>query len=644
MKEAYAAAVLALAASTAGCFNCGGTGASPCEPLSCAVGQECNPDTNACEDITCVPGFTRCAPLDPQGLQRCNAIGDGYTDVGVCGPGQTCVPGAGGAVCDPPACAPGAAQCQPDGEVSYCTVGVFEDPIACPSGEVCDATAGTSCVPTVCGPDTMFCEEGADVVRVCNALGSDSTVIEACGNGDVCNDGACVGQCDLAALTRSSVGCVFMSLDTNNITYDDPLQYDIAVANPSSTLTANVVVERRDGAGGAWMTVSASAVSPGALWLAAVPDAHAEGTSLTSGLAYRTTSDIPVVAYQFNSDDLIGASSSSGASILFPTPSLGERYWAMGLPTVMSGFGADVNSAGFAVVGAFDGTNVTVTVSTNTEAAPGIPAMVAGDSYATTLNEGDVLQMEGAAIGDDVTGSLIVADQGVAVFSYHEGAITAASGGDPDHYEEEMLPVEAWGTTFPCARMWQADETVIWRFLADEDATTLTFWYETGVTGLPSPLGSTEMLNAGEWVEHVVDGPVTPGFMPTNGNIGDFLVLSDKPIQIAQWSMTKTSMLVTVPYEEYLPRYFFASPPFFQNTLTVIRRDTASLMLDGAAIPSGMFSDITMGYQAYRSSLADGPHFLFGTAPTELESGVGIHITGESGSHGFAYVGGLNLE
>jgi hypothetical protein len=632
-----------LAASALSGCHCAGSGGITCDPSDCAAGEECDPETNACTPINCIPGITRCSPDAMGGLQRCNSTGDGYIDVGACGPGQSCVSGATGAACDPPACAPGSAMCQADGSVSYCVVGVFENPVACPSGEVCDPSQGSACVPTECGPNTMFCEEGVDVVRACNSLGTGSTVVETCGNGEVCNAGTCFSMCDLAELQRSFVGCVYMALDTNNITYDDALQYDIAVSNPSTSLTANVVIEVRSGAGGTWSPVATSAVAPGTVWVTVVPDRHVEDTAIAPALAYRITSDIPIVSYQFNSDDLNGASSSSGATILFPKSALGDYYVAMGLPTVLPGFGGTgTNNAGVAIVGAFDGTNVTVNVSTNTLAAPGIPAMVAGDQYSTTINEGDVFQIEAANVGDDVTGTYVTSDQPVSVFSYHEGAVTSANAGD-DHYEEEMLPLEAWGTTYPVARIWSADETAIWRILAAEDATTITFTYDVGVTGLPNPSGSSIMLDGLEWAEFTVDGPATAGFTVVNGNIGDFEVTSDKPIQISNWSMTETSMLNMVPAEQWLQSYLFLAPPFFEDTLTVFRRDTSTITLDGSVIPSGMFSNIVAPFQAYRQSLTDGSHLISGSAPSELESPPWIHVSGDGGSCGYAYIGGLNV-
>jgi hypothetical protein len=630
-----------------GC-NCPGRGAVTCDPSLCNPGQECNPDTDQCEDISCIPGLTRCSATSAGGLERCNATGDNYIAVGACGPGQSCVMGATGGACDPPACAPGSAMCQADGSVSYCVVGVFENPVACPSGEVCDPSAGGTCVPTECGPNTLFCETGADVVRACNALGTGSTVVETCGTGDTCQAGTCFGMCDLAELQRSFVGCVYYGIDCNNDVNNDAGQYDIVVSNPNDTLSANVTIETRLGAGGAWSAVATDVVAPGTVRIFPLPDRHVEDTAIAPANAYRVTGDIPIVAWQFNSDDLNGSASSSGATILLPRSALGDFHYVMTSATSAPSFGGGLNNAGFAIVGTADGTNVTVTVSTNTLGAPGVPAMTAGDSYSTTLNEGDVFQIEAANIGDDPTSSYVTSDQPVAVFAYHETAKIDPAGPD-DHTEEQMIPLEAWGTTFAAARMPLGNETHLWRIMASEDATTITFQYDAGVTGLPAPSGSSVVLNEAEYADFTVDGPAMVGFGgPVVGNIGDFYIASDKPILVGQWSMREPHYCLSVPIEQWLPDYLFIAPPFFADLITVVRRTSSTVTMDGAPIPAGQWSSfgpgVGPGLEVYRSTLTDGSHRIEGSAADKLMGPPEIYVVGEDGNCGYCYLGGLNVE
>ncbi|HEV8324805.1 MAG TPA: IgGFc-binding protein, partial [Myxococcota bacterium] len=563
--------------TTFGAGSCQCQRSTFCAGIACGSGEECNPDNGNCEPINCIPGYTRCAAGDSGGLERCNATGDGYITVGSCGPGQSCVTGTTGGTCDPPACAPGSSMCQADGSVSYCLVGVFENPVPCSSGEVCDPSAGGNCVPTECGPSTLYCAAGGGEVRMCNALGTSSTSVETCQPGDECNNGQCLSMCELAELERSFVGCVYMALDTDNVSRDDPLQYDIVVSNPSSSLTAMVNIETRNGAGGSWTSVASDSVAPSTIRIFALPDRHAEGSTIATALAYRVTASIPIVAYQFNSDDLSGSAGSSGASLLYPKPALDKYYYAVSLPATTGDdtlftFGGEMHHSGFAVIGAFDGTNVNITVNTSTQAGGGIPAMSPGDGYATTLNEGDVLQIESANLGGDVTGSYITSDQPVAVFGYHECAILDAS--TCDHIEEELMPVTAWGKTFANVGIVAGSAAKVWRFVGSEDGTTVTVEYTGSVSGLPAS-GSGFLINAGEYMDFTVTG--------------DFYAFSDKAIFIAQFNIGETDMVTSVPVDQWLDSYLFIAPPFFGDNMTIVRHMTSTITLDGAPIPAGMW-------------------------------------------------------
>jgi len=624
----HAFVLVALVLQAAGC-NCGPRGGN-CDPLTCPEGQECSPQTDECAPISCIPGFTRCAILGGGGLERCNATGDSYTTVGACGLGQSCVTGASGATCDPPACAPGSSMCQTDGSASFCVVGVFEDPVACPAGEVCDPSAGASCVPTVCGPNTMFCNGDAEV-DVCNSLGTGGSVVETCGAGDVCNNGQCLSMCELAELDRSFVGCVYMALDSNNVSRDDPLQYDIVVANPNALLSAMVTIETRNGAGGAWSVVASDMVAPATIRIFPLPDRHAEGTSLTTALAYRVTGSIPIVAYQFNSDDLSGSAGSSGASLLYPKPALDQYYYAISLPTVTGDdtlftFGGEVHHSGFAVVGANDGTNVTVTVSTSTSGGAGIPPLSPGGVYTTTLNEGDVMQIEGNGAGTDVTGSYVTSDLPVAMWGYNECAII--DPGTCDHIEEELMPVTAWGTTFANVAITGGSPAHVWRFLGSEDATTVIFMYGGGVSGLPSS-GSGFAIDAGAYQDFTVTG--------------DFYAYSDKPIFVAQYTIGETDMVTSVPVDQWLTSYLFIAPPFFGDNLTAVHHAGSMTTLDGAVVPAGMWTPAGPGFEAYRTFLADGSHLMTGAAISELEGPPEVYVSGEDVNCSYGYVGGQNV-
>jgi len=424
----------------------------------------------------------------------------------------------------------------------------------------------------------------------------------------------------------------------------------VTIANPDATNIANVVVEVRTA--GSWTSVDGDMIAPRTLRVFSLADRHVEGTALTTGLAYRITSSIPVSALQMNSADVGGASVSSGASRLLATPALGQSYWTMSLPTstgddALLAFGGEVHHSGFAVVGAVDGTSVTVTASTSTLGAAGIPALAAGDSYEAILNAGDVLQLEAGTVGDDVSGSSVIADQPVAVFGYHECASTGPAPSSCDHIEEELLPMEYVGALGPlsyaCARTFEGSDVHVWRFLAAEDATTVTIEYSGALTGLPAS-GTTVMLNQGNWVEYWVDGPTSPGSTPTSEDYGDFFASSDKPVLVFQFASDEPSMAAVGNGSFGVGELLMPALPGFTDEVTLTHfAGTPYPTLDGAVVGAGLWSATGGGMEVYRAALSDGAHLLEAgmLSPGIGNSSLGVTLAGRGASNGYMTLGGL---
>ncbi|HEV8324679.1 MAG TPA: IgGFc-binding protein [Myxococcota bacterium] len=636
MGTTRAGALLAAAAllgpGAVGCFGWPPRGVSACPP-----GTQ-RDDAGACGPISCSPGTQRCAAAVPGDIEQCRSSGDGWITVGRCAPGQACTAAPPGVACDPPECTPGEDACTADGLWRVCLAGAYQAPVPCAAALACDPAAG-GCVPTVCGPSTTFCADD-HTVAACNALGTGSTVVETCPADGACAAGGCFTMCDLVELTRSFYGCRYYAVDLDNASHDDGLQFDVVAANPSDTYASLVTIEARDPAGG-WALVASDTVAPRDQHVFPLADRHAEGTALAA-LAYRVTSSTPIAAYQINSDGTGAAAASSGATMLFPAPALGGAYYVVSLPTAVGddaviGFGGEVHHSGFAVAAAFDATYVTVVTSTPTLAGPGVPALLVGEALGTPLAEGDVLQIEAAAVGGDLTGSYVASDQPVAVFGYNECAVLGP--GSCDHVEEELLPMESWGFTFAAARGATGAESEMWRLLAAENATTVTFHYGPGVSGLPAS-DSSLVLDAGVWVDFVVDGPASPGdALP--GDLGDFVVWADKPIFLADFRLDEPDFTTVVPRESWSPEYAFPAPGFFAEDLTVVGAPSVFLQVDGAAVPDAAWETGPGLYKVFRTPLAAGAHTLAGSSPSELDAYVTGHLTGGAGSASYGFIVGL---
>lgn len=606
-------------------------------------------------------GEAEAEPECTNGASRCVVGEEGAFEVCIRERWQRghCEGGCADGMCEISAC-PGAetvTTCTDDGWVMQCrpTIGGFTDPAPCPAGESC---FDGNCTPWRCVPGTIFCSSET-IVALCNDVGSDSSVMKACAADQSCVGTTCIGICDEAEAQHTSVGCVFYPLDTDNLdSPDDAYQYVIYAANADPVETASVTLEVHSAAG--WSPYPSAAtppvtVGPGETYAfyatcgescvygcqcpSLGPDRHPEGTGLWNNKAFRLTSTRPISAYQLNSDDIGGAATSTGATILLPEGAIDTTYYAVTYPHV------GLNSGWVTVVATQDTTSVTVTLASDTAAGTGIAAMSAGDTYETTLDEGEVLQLATASSGDDLTGTKIEASLPVTVFSGHEDA-AMRSGSYNDHLEEQLHPVVAWGKDFvasptpiypsgSCVGLGSAAESSFgWRIVASMDETTVEFVEDGTLVGVPA---SPIVLDDGEWTEFWVTG----GSL----NRGNFSISADHPIEVMEFIGTgPTEMVLQAPVEQFLPRYAFPTTPYFADVLTIVRPTGTTVLLDGFA-PSGTWTPVTDTHEVMSVGICtdDVAHTVAGGAGFEGEA-FAIYISGNGGVCTYAYLGGLSQE
>jgi hypothetical protein len=373
------------------------------------------------------------------------------------------------------------------------------------------------------------------------------------------------------------------------------------------------------------------------------------------GGAYRLRSNRPVSVYQFNPlsyelspspaacplrNDCPGSpprdegclSFSNDATLLFPSNVLTGSYSAMTWPSTAAGQGF------ISVVGTRPGTQVTVTGSGRFAAGAGIDATGSG---VVTLGEGDVLQLiaepaSGQVFGSDLSGTLIEASAPVQVISGSSCAfVPDATTNACDHLEHALLPAETLGrdylVTFPAAPASQSPQVV--RFLPVQPDTTLQFDRPMG--GMPET-----MLRSPE------DGP-----LEISALMEDFQVTSDKPLLVAHYLQGRSSvdsgagdpsMAVAVPRAQYRDNYIFtASQTYDFNFVNVVAPASATVLLDGEALPDSEFSPIgATRYRVARHPLpSDREVFkIEGTEP------FGIVVYGYGAFTSYMYPGGLDLK
>lgn len=491
--------------------------------------------------------------------------------------------------------------------------------------------------------------------------------IEICDDGidNNCNgitDDDCLDPCVIAQLTRSNVGCEYIAVDMDNYPgLADTACYAIIISNTHETETANVEINRWVGGTPQPMDFpghgTSRSIPPGELQVFRVSgncsapgsavsgDLGIHGTGISERGAVQIVSDLPVVAYQINPYEAANIHTTD-ASLLIPTPALDDTYYAVTYPQTNPSRGSwDLPSA-VNIVPVEDNTQVTFTSSTNTRAGGGIPALSAGETHVFTLNAFDNLQIETQTTGHDLSGSYIQADKPIGVWAGAQCADIPINSGYCDHLEQQLTPLSTWGTQYAAAMHPQRNnEQVLWRFVAAEDNTTITF----------DPAVHPDLtLDAGE----VYEFGVTQDFLATSTN-------PDKPFFVVQFMVGAVAcgatgnlrgdpaMTLSVPTAQYLDRYVFLSDPTYAyNWLVVVRTSSSdTIYLDCFnPIPDDRFQTIGAGpYQVARITLSaesggvdgsctSGAHFIEGDGP------FGIWVYGVFADTSYGYPGGMNLE
>jgi hypothetical protein len=440
--------------------------------------------------------------------------------------------------------------------------------------------------------------------------------------------------CAQALAGESTVGCLFFGVDLDSHDQVETQQFAIAVSNVQTSQMANVRVEQKNN--GVWATVAGPvAVAPLSLYTFNLPDNHQDDSGVRVGGAYRVSSDVPIIAYQFNPVD--GASSYlSDASMLYPVPTWDSINHVVGWKVTNDG---SVQGAYVTVVAAVDNTQVTITPTAITVAGNGVPPSPVGVPFVVNLNEGDVAEVMTKTQAIGLTGTRVTSDpeHPVAVFSGQECAFIPVSTYACDHLEEQLSGVRLWGQHFIASRVpnRSANDPSLWQLYASEDATTITITADGGVTGIPN---NQFVLQAGQVVEFYVGGNAqTPG---------DFEVEADKPIAVVNYmtgsenagaGIGDPAMVQLSPIEQFLPRYVVLVPGTWINDVAVIARPAgAPITLDGVPVDNGLFIPVAAsGYEVARVPVADGIHVFDGG-----QNAFSIIIVGYDQWDSYAYLGG----
>ena len=491
------------------------------------------------------------------------------------------------------------------------------------------------------------------------------------------DDSAPPSPCDEATSRLTNIGCDFWAVDLDNAeNFADNAsgaQFAVAVANVHDEVVAHVQIWMNTAPQGepvlsGW--IQEAWIDPGDLHVFDLPRRDVDGDNITenvddgpqtwlSSRAFRVTSDAPVVVYQFNPID---QQFSNDASLLLPTHSLGvEHHVLIYSPNVpfedMGPFEMDspMNRSYVTIVGAHEGTSVTVTPTFDIasgegvdEVEPGI-GIVRDTSRTFTIGPYDVLNLETILLpfGDfqdpDLTGTLVSSEQPVAVFTGTDLSVVTSGVNSPDpccaeHLEEQVLPTRAMRQNFVVSHSAQRSSTVpehdVYRIMAGPVGATVT-------TSLPSP-DDTFTLGAGEFHQLIADTGFTVESTAAI-HVAQYLVAGE---DLPSGTTGDSSMIYVMPAEQRRPEYTFTTGEGFTTNYVVVSMiDGTHAELDGTELSAagcvGPTSDgVLLGeaYVAWTCAIADGVHKV------SADLDVAIYVYGYYSAGSYAYPGGAGVE
>ncbi|MBI5934520.1 MAG: tandem-95 repeat protein, partial [Chloroflexi bacterium] len=349
-------------------------------------------------------------------------------------------------------------------------------------------------------------------------------------------------------------------------------------------------------------------VSAGGLVAVALPNTAMVTTSdSVTNLGIHVTSDVPVTVYGLNQ-----VRYTTDAHLGIPTSSLGTDYLVLTYTGSIGGNGSQLM-----VVGTVNGTTVTITPSVT------VGAHVAGTPYTVSLNQGSTYLLQAANAGEDLTGSVVTADQPVGVYGGVDCVNIPSSGYSACDHIEEMLPsTDTWGQNFLTVPLAGRTGGDAFRVLASQNGTSVSVngsvvatlnrgqYYQANLTAISQITASAPVL--------VAQYANSQGFDATTGD---------------------PFMMLIPPYEQFLGAYTISTPAsgFDSHYVNVVAPNAVvgTLTLDGTPVPAGSFTAIgSTGYSGVQLAISAGTHRLVSSLP------FGVFVYGWTGYDSYGYPGG----
>jgi hypothetical protein len=355
------------------------------------------------------------------------------------------------------------------------------------------------------------------------------------------------------------------------------------------------------------------AVVPGTITSVSLPlSVRASGSDVVQNRGIHITAAEEVVVYglnqrQYTTDGFLG----------LPSDILGTEHVLLGFEAA-----SGVEASEFIIVGVEDGTSVTITPSMTTG------ARTAGIPYNIVLNRFETYQLVSDNIGDDTSGTTVVSDKPVSIFSGARCTDVPTTSSACDHLVEHIPPTATWGTSFLTVSLATRTGGDFLRVVARDDNTDIF---------LDGAFAAT--INQGDF--HQFD--LASGTFHEIGTSSPALVMQYSKGSTVDNVTSDPFMMMIPPTEQFLNTYTLttpaASPVAFNNfiNIAVPTADIAACTIDGGPF-TAVFTPIgASGFSGAQESVAIGVHNL------ACPNGFGAYSYGFASFDSYGYPGGLAL-
>ena len=293
----------------------------------------------------------------------------------------------------------------------------------------------------------------------------------------------------------------------------------------------------------------------------------------------------------------------------------------------------------------------------------------AGKMYTFQISQYDVLNIEeaggntivpnntGPQALPNMTGSKIEADKPVAVFSGHQVAeleddfrFSQSTGSDATwqtcctgHMEEQLMPLEFWGTEAFCVKSKpRGDEVDEFVVVAGEDNVKLTT-IPASVAEYP---GAKELNGVTLMAGQRARVQTKESFMiSATGKIQVMQLMMSAGQVAAASTLGDASMAIIPGKTQYRADYQIqVAKGFTANYVSIVRPKGVDIQMDGLPVSANFqsFGDGTWEY-GY-ASFSPGTHTVNSVATTGSAPGFGLMVYGYGGVTAYSYPGGMTLK